>query len=53
MNCILMALKPLIMVQILQTGIANPNLNGKTNTTEVGADMGFLDNRVNALCCVL
>ncbi|PVD52844.1 SusC/RagA family TonB-linked outer membrane protein [Terrimonas sp.] len=36
-------------IGFLQTGIANPNLKWeKTNTTEVGADMGFLDNRVNA-----
>lgn len=36
-------------IGFLQTAIANPKLRWeKTNTTEVGADMGFLDNRVNA-----
>ena len=33
----------------LQTGIANPNLKWeKSNTIEVGADMGFFKNRINA-----
>ncbi len=36
-------------IGFLQTGIANPSLRWeKTNTTEVGADMGFFRNRVNA-----
>jgi len=33
----------------LQTGIANPNLKWeKSNTIEVGADIGFFKNRINA-----
>src|SRR5690606_13625031 len=36
-------------IGFLQTGIANPSLLWeKTNTTEVGADMGFFRNKVNA-----
>jgi len=36
-------------IGFLQTGIANPNLKWeKTNTVEVGADMGFLENRIYA-----
>ena len=36
-------------IGFLQTGIANPTLRWeKTNTTEVGADMGFFNNRLNA-----
>ncbi|HTN06564.1 SusC/RagA family TonB-linked outer membrane protein [Agriterribacter sp.] len=36
-------------IGFLQTGIANPLLRWeKTNTTELGADMGFLNNRLNA-----
>lgn len=35
-------------IGFLQTGIANPGLKWeKSNTTEVGADMGFLNNRIN------
>jgi TonB-linked SusC/RagA family outer membrane protein len=35
-------------IGFLQTSIANPSLKWeKTNTTEVGADMGFLNNRLN------
>lgn len=35
-------------IGFLQTGIANPSLRWeKTNTTEVGADMGFLKGRLN------
>ena len=35
-------------IGFLQTGIANPTLRWEqTNTTEVGADMGFLRNRLN------
>ncbi len=36
-------------IGFLQTSIANPSLKWeRTNTTEVGADMGFLHNRLNA-----
>ncbi len=36
-------------IGFLQTGIANPNLKWeKTNTVEVGSDMGFLENRIYA-----
>ena len=36
-------------IGFLQTSLANPSLRWeKTNTTEVGADMGFLKNRLNA-----
>ena len=36
-------------IGFLQTGIANPSLQWEqTNTTELGADMGFLNNRLNA-----
>jgi TonB-linked SusC/RagA family outer membrane protein len=36
-------------IGFLQTGIANPSLQWEqTNTTEVGADMGFLNSRLNA-----
>lgn len=36
-------------IGFLQTSIANPSLKWeKTNTTEVGADFGFLNNRLNA-----
>jgi TonB-linked SusC/RagA family outer membrane protein len=36
-------------IGFLQTQIANPKLKWeKSNTVEVGADMGFLDNRLNA-----
>ena len=36
------------IIGFLQTGIANPSLRWeKTNTTEVGADMGFLKGRLN------
>ena len=36
-------------IGFLQTGLANPNLKWeKTNTVEVGADIGFLNNRLNA-----
>ncbi|MGB3005537.1 MAG: SusC/RagA family TonB-linked outer membrane protein [Chitinophagaceae bacterium] len=35
-------------IGFLQTGVANPKLKWeKTNTVEVGADMGFLNNRIN------
>ncbi|GAB1452291.1 TonB-dependent receptor [Draconibacterium sp.] len=35
------------IIGFLQTGIANPNLKWeKTNTVEVGADMGFLNNKL-------
>jgi TonB-linked SusC/RagA family outer membrane protein len=35
-------------IGFLQTSIANPSLKWeKTNTTEVGADMGFFNNRLN------
>lgn len=35
-------------IGFLQTGVANPKLKWeKSNTIEVGADMGFLDNRIN------
>ena len=35
-------------IGFLQTGLANPNLRWeKTNTVEVGADMGFFNNRLN------
>ncbi len=35
-------------IGFLQTSLANPSLRWeKTNTTEVGADMGFFDNRLN------
>lgn len=35
-------------VGFLQTSLANPTLRWeKSNTTEVGADMGFLNNRIN------
>ncbi|MBX3239438.1 MAG: SusC/RagA family TonB-linked outer membrane protein [Chitinophagaceae bacterium] len=35
-------------IGFLQTSLANPALRWeKTNTTEVGADMGFFDNRLN------
>ncbi|MEO6134297.1 MAG: SusC/RagA family TonB-linked outer membrane protein [Ginsengibacter sp.] len=35
-------------IGFLQTGISNPTLRWeKTNTTEIGADMGFFDNRLN------
>lgn len=35
-------------IGFLQSGIANPGLKWeKSNTTEVGADMGFLNNRIN------
>lgn len=37
------------IIGFLQTGIANPSLRWeKTNTTEVGADFGFFNNRLNA-----
>ena len=36
-------------IGFLQTGIANPTLKWeKTNTVEIGTDMGFFKNRVNA-----
>lgn len=36
-------------IGFLQTGVANPSLKWeKTNTVEVGAEMGFLQNRLNA-----
>jgi TonB-linked SusC/RagA family outer membrane protein len=36
-------------IGFLQSGIANPNLKWeKTNTIEVGADMGFFENRIYA-----
>ena len=36
-------------IGFLQTGIANPNLKWeKTNTVEVGTDIGFFDNRIYA-----
>lgn len=36
-------------IGFLQTGLANPNLTWeKSNTVEVGAEMGFLENRLNA-----
>lgn len=36
-------------IGFLQTGIANPTLRWeKTSTTEIGADMGFFNNRLNA-----
>jgi TonB-linked SusC/RagA family outer membrane protein len=36
-------------IGFLQTGVANPNLKWeKTNTTEVGADIGLFDNKLNA-----
>jgi TonB-linked SusC/RagA family outer membrane protein len=36
-------------IGFLQTGIANPTLRWeKTNTTEIGADMGFFNSRLNA-----
>ena len=36
-------------IGFLQTGIANPNLKWeKTNTVEVGADMGFFENKIYA-----
>lgn len=35
-------------IGFLQTSLANPSLRWeKTNTTELGADMGFFDNRLN------
>ena len=37
------------VIGFLQTGIANPSLRWeKSNTVEVGADMGFLDNKIYA-----
>lgn len=37
------------VIGFLQTGIANPQLSWeKSNTVEVGADMAFLDNKINA-----
>lgn len=36
-------------IGFLQTGVANPNLQWeKSNTTEVGTELGFLKNRINA-----
>jgi TonB-linked SusC/RagA family outer membrane protein len=36
-------------IGFLQTGVANPNLKWeKTNTTEVGADIGIFENKLNA-----
>jgi TonB-linked SusC/RagA family outer membrane protein len=36
-------------IGFLQTGLANPNLTWeKSKTVEVGADMAFLDNKINA-----
>ncbi len=36
-------------IGFLQTSLANPSLRWeKTNTTEIGADMGFFNNRLNA-----
>jgi TonB-linked SusC/RagA family outer membrane protein len=36
-------------IGFLQTGIANPNMKWeKTNTVEVGTDMGFFDNKIYA-----
>lgn len=36
-------------IGFLQTGVANPKLKWeRSNTIEVGADMGFLENRINA-----
>ena len=36
-------------IGFLQSGVANPNLKWeKTNTVEVGTEMGFLENRINA-----
>jgi TonB-linked SusC/RagA family outer membrane protein len=37
------------VIGFLQTGIANPQLTWeKSSTVEIGADMGFLDNKINA-----